>query len=365
MLDRATDSAFLRAIIADPDDDAPRLIYADWLDEQSDADRAEFIRLQVQLGRMLPGEPGWGPMYARSYELKQTHHVEWVNRLPEFAEIHWEIFERGFIKAARVDSPDAYFAHAARIFAAAPIEELRLHQFTWPNATRLAESKHLRRIRVLDFGDGNRVANQGTEALAKSPFLANLVSLNLSQNSLGSAGVRAVAMAPYIRSLRVLKVDRNDLYDDALRYVAASSNLAQLETLDFDYTRTGDDGVKALAHTKHVKRLRSLYLNNNLITDEGLIELLQSDVLANVRILFLTGNQINDAGVAALVNAQSMSNLERLYLRRNHISDEGAFALSRWERARHLRELHIGGNRISGLGASELQSHLGKAVNVH
>ncbi|WP_439621151.1 TIGR02996 domain-containing protein [Gemmata sp.] len=39
--------ALLAAIIANPDDDTPRLIYADWLDENGQAERAEFIRLQV------------------------------------------------------------------------------------------------------------------------------------------------------------------------------------------------------------------------------------------------------------------------------------------------------------------------------
>jgi uncharacterized protein (TIGR02996 family) len=41
-----TQQDLLNAIIANPDDDAPRLIYADWLDEQGDELRAEFIRLQ-------------------------------------------------------------------------------------------------------------------------------------------------------------------------------------------------------------------------------------------------------------------------------------------------------------------------------
>jgi uncharacterized protein (TIGR02996 family) len=30
------DEAFFRAIVDKPDDDAPRLIYADWLDERGD-----------------------------------------------------------------------------------------------------------------------------------------------------------------------------------------------------------------------------------------------------------------------------------------------------------------------------------------
>ena len=50
---------FLAAICANPDDDAPRLVYADWLDEHGDP-RGEFIRVQVELAalcqpRMLHG----------------------------------------------------------------------------------------------------------------------------------------------------------------------------------------------------------------------------------------------------------------------------------------------------------------------
>ena len=48
-----TELDFIRAINADPDDDSPRLIFADWLDEQGECERAEFIRVQIALG-------GWG-----------------------------------------------------------------------------------------------------------------------------------------------------------------------------------------------------------------------------------------------------------------------------------------------------------------
>lgn len=41
--------SFLRAIIAEPADDKPRLIFADWLDEHGESARAEFIRVQCQL----------------------------------------------------------------------------------------------------------------------------------------------------------------------------------------------------------------------------------------------------------------------------------------------------------------------------
>jgi uncharacterized protein (TIGR02996 family) len=44
---------FLQAIIESPDDDAPRLIYADWLDEHGEPIRARFIRLQCQFASCL------------------------------------------------------------------------------------------------------------------------------------------------------------------------------------------------------------------------------------------------------------------------------------------------------------------------
>lgn len=43
---------FIAAIIADPDNDLPRLIYADFLRENGQWDRAEFIAVQCELARM-------------------------------------------------------------------------------------------------------------------------------------------------------------------------------------------------------------------------------------------------------------------------------------------------------------------------
>src|SRR5919205_623303 len=39
-------AAFLRAVADHPDEDGPRLVLADWLDERGDAARAEFVRVQ-------------------------------------------------------------------------------------------------------------------------------------------------------------------------------------------------------------------------------------------------------------------------------------------------------------------------------
>src|SRR5262245_43545193 len=46
-----SDAALLAAIRAAPKDDAPRLVYADWLDERGQPEWAEFIRVQCELAR--------------------------------------------------------------------------------------------------------------------------------------------------------------------------------------------------------------------------------------------------------------------------------------------------------------------------
>ncbi len=45
-------AGFLSAICADPADDTPRLVLADWLDDNGEAERAEFIRLQCELAKL-------------------------------------------------------------------------------------------------------------------------------------------------------------------------------------------------------------------------------------------------------------------------------------------------------------------------
>ena len=50
--------AFLCAIREAPDDDAPRLVYADWLDECKEPARAELIRVQCELARLGTGTSG-------------------------------------------------------------------------------------------------------------------------------------------------------------------------------------------------------------------------------------------------------------------------------------------------------------------
>ena len=56
------------AVIANVDDDTPRLVYADWLDENGDPDRASFIRTQCGLWEKNPSDPDYIDVLERQAE---------------------------------------------------------------------------------------------------------------------------------------------------------------------------------------------------------------------------------------------------------------------------------------------------------
>jgi uncharacterized protein (TIGR02996 family) len=71
-------TAFLDDIRQHPDDDAPRLVYADWLEENGDAERAEFIRVQCRLAQLPSGDPEGKRLAKREKKLLQSNARRWT-----------------------------------------------------------------------------------------------------------------------------------------------------------------------------------------------------------------------------------------------------------------------------------------------
>src|SRR5688572_30204356 len=98
-----TEDAILANICDYPDDDALRLIYADWLEEHDQPERAEFIRAQIELSRLSKDDPRWDTLEDRSWALEQAHRNEWLHPLRAFLNnaeseaIEYCGFERGFV----------------------------------------------------------------------------------------------------------------------------------------------------------------------------------------------------------------------------------------------------------------------------
>src|SRR5688572_11174139 len=93
--------AFLRSISETPDDDAPRLIFADWLDERGECDRAEFIRTQCRLAKQAVPDT---EARLRCDDLLDEHEHEWMPDLDQLGGVWSRSFERGFLSWVDVDS---------------------------------------------------------------------------------------------------------------------------------------------------------------------------------------------------------------------------------------------------------------------
>src|SRR5437660_490323 len=95
-----THEALLHAIIENPDDDAPRLAYADWCDQHGQPERAGFIRIQCQLGRLPERNPQRRGLEERERWLLRKYKRPWLGELNRLVEHGW--FERGFVGAVRL-----------------------------------------------------------------------------------------------------------------------------------------------------------------------------------------------------------------------------------------------------------------------
>jgi uncharacterized protein (TIGR02996 family) len=79
----ANDAAFLRSVLASPNDDVVRLVCADWLEEQNDP-RAEFLRLEHQLLKLSKEEREHSGLYPRFAEIALTLDADWVALVRRF-----------------------------------------------------------------------------------------------------------------------------------------------------------------------------------------------------------------------------------------------------------------------------------------
>lgn len=67
------DEAFLHDIVTNPADDVVRLIYADWLNDHGQEDRAEFIRVQCELWKRRNDYDSYDLMERASYNLPRSN----------------------------------------------------------------------------------------------------------------------------------------------------------------------------------------------------------------------------------------------------------------------------------------------------
>jgi uncharacterized protein (TIGR02996 family) len=357
-------AGFLRAVAEEPLEDAHRLAFADWLDEQGHADRARFIRLQCQHDR-LPDHPLARRRVAEEIAaLFKAHGAAWTAGLPGDVGVEWDDldnFRRGLLENVHVQYQHYGWGACATMFASADLRGLRTCL-----SPELLEQPWLGRLLSLeltDYCDAQRL-----RALASTPALAGLVRLGLTDQWLDTAAFRALAGSLRLPALTSLDVGPCRLRDEGARALADALP-PPLRTLKVrgDLSRYSEKyvlslaGVRALASAPALAGLEHLDLTWNRAGPAGVESLAASPFLANLTTLILDKGDVGTRGAKALAASPFLKRLTCLSLRSTGLGHEAARALAGSPNLAGLAVLDLGDNTrmaTAGLRALAASPHL-------
>ena len=252
------EQSFLNEILANPIDDAPRLIYADWLEDQGSA-RSEFIRVQCELEHSPVDSPRHVELRSREDALLARYLTVWADAfLPLGIHPNAIRFRRGFVNAIGIESRQCG-AHLGTIRKLAPLlGRLYIH-------------------RAADHWD----------SIVRSPHLGNLLQLGCTMTELTAEMVEGL-------------LQRDDL--------------ASLVALDFSNSNIGDGGLEAIANAQHLRNLIAIDLSHCNLSWRGVRALLKSQLATRIEWLNLSSNSIDERGFRLLLKTSSMPNMKKLQL---------------------------------------------------
>jgi uncharacterized protein (TIGR02996 family) len=213
--------AFLDDIVANTDDDTPRLVYADWLDEHDQPERAEFIRAQVELERLPKDSPARPGLEDRIEDLLTEFEERWLAPVP--AQLLRWTWRRGFLETVEFVGPGSA-ADMVRLCAAHPLTDT---QWIAPAEVLLPglDMPEIAKLPFLHLSSGYR-PERFLEGLAGRQAPANLTGLKLPD-----ADPAAVAALPCAASLTRLDLDQLTQGPDTLADALAAGAWPRLSHL--------------------------------------------------------------------------------------------------------------------------------------
>jgi uncharacterized protein (TIGR02996 family) len=275
--DRA--ARLLADILADPDSNAARQVYADELVTRNDP-RGELILVDLALA---------GPLSIRKREALSKHRAELIKR---HAEAWWPYpvafrVNRGFIEA--IAGSRTQLERGAAVFAAEPVVEVTVDDPGGKSGVaKLARADWMRRVRRLVMRE---LDDEGFIALVAGDGCQGVQALNVCANELSAEAVEA--LGDHLPACRSLVLTANPI---------------------------GDEGITALRDWQHLRNVEALYLSQCELSTQGVAELVSSPLPALVK-LALTNNELDDevAGVLA-AHAANLPALRFLELKATGLS---------------------------------------------
>ncbi len=416
--------ALLAAIIAHPDDDTPRLMYADWLDEHApDATpspaagpsaRAEYIRVQCRLAQHPFDYPDYPELLEREQDLADwlkahtpekesrpnvpeafdwfgsfdsiaddgSEHAAYRRGFPWVVEYgEWDdepddniatitknlpaVFARSTVRA--LDLEDAYGSEIAGIMAHPCVSGLRgfyLGDVDYNDEADalgvIATSEHLTGLRHLRLDTS--VDTGSLKKLAKATHLNTLESFAFDFPS--TAELKVLGAARWFRNLRSLRLWMDDR--DALKVLAELPPMPNLVALSFrGSTAPTATAMRRFAASDSFPQLARLEFESVRLGPD-LVALLAAGTWP-LRHLRFDSVPVKKGGAEALAGAAFAPTLRVLELIHCEITAGGVAALANSEALAGLRHLHLPTNPIGagGLLALVRSKHLRELRSLH
>jgi uncharacterized protein (TIGR02996 family) len=411
------DSLF-QMVIANPEDDLPRLVYADWIEENGQPERAAFIRSQIELSRCSPWEPF--AVQCRHFHADDIYYGRsWFTDLPDTGEqssIRWDskrAYRRGFGWGLDVKFVPALVAVGQALFAAAPIGRLALSTATLQDWLALARCAWLNRVSTMHFTslttpiepirvlansehttNLSKISFHRSDSPAMPEVLAGLMRSPLAQrlsaltfrfgcdpieeliDALGSGDARLrlsllqfadmkltagslqrLLSIPGIGALKTLRLADNWLDQEGSAVLAGATNLTNLIDLDLTWCNIRPAAAAELASTQVLSNLRRLDLSRNPLGSDGVGFIANAFAFAGLRSLRLRQAGLDDLALSVLVQSRFWSSLVELDLRENRITNAGARILLDAPVPTELTALRLEGNLIDESTKIVLRDH--------
>ena len=365
----------IAAIVADPENDAPRLVWA----ERVGGERGEFVQVQCALARRDLDRSERRRMRARELALLRRHCGSWSG----FERDTYATFVRGFVEGVRIGVPELESA-LDTLFTRAPllreIELLELHahkdlnRFFGPTVEEVWEGIAGRlpailsalpsgRVKSLiadptlaEVGDWNEFARvlDRTDAfvdiITAAEGLRQLSSLKLYGTCAERQTVDRLTRLPllesleirhgfgangYVELLRALPTLRRisvrsfepDLAGAQLRALTSASEASRLVELDIDLSASSNADAEVLAHSPlHALRRLTIRSGAEALSTRAFTALRDSPYLEGIEALGLHGT-VDSAALSPLRDARFASTLRTLELHYCHLEPSAADTL--------------------------------------
>jgi uncharacterized protein (TIGR02996 family) len=348
--------ALLAAICADPEDDTPRLVFADWLDENGSPAWAELIRVECELARLANDGSGAEAVFRflNEHEDQAFRGVRWDEVDPEIGRrIELTLQAKRVRPKARHD-----------IFPLMPRNAglwwLRDTHRGFPATLYVTRKNNVDPAAItqlppfhLSFGHVTEEPEEDVRRWVAGGLLRRVRELSLPADRsdlLPEFGTSPTTSG--IRSFSLVGYGGSGGQDVLVRWLTATGNWAGLRALDIG----GGEGLSRgsaveLFRAKSLRKLTLLRIHGGEWTRHTVREL---NNFTELRELALHECGLDDSAAEALANMPGLRNLRSLTLRGNRIGGRGATALLTSPHLADLALLDLENNEIRGLDPKAL-----------